>query len=503
MLTADAAMTDPTPTAALVAALAEDLPAVLPIAAALALPGTLGVLVRLRRMLSRAQPVAPACDLAARGGDVLALPSAPASSFAIVDLRTEPCPREILEAGRDAWLRPWQAALVQAVAGLVFAAITTLAWRIANLGAPVRLSTTALVFWTFFWPAVIAANLVAGTTAATRGGAIAAYFSIAAAIAAFGLVRNPELAWRELALFWLLANATTSAVFLAFLARRLRAVGSVVFALALVVAAAVQIAFGGDATIAARLFATALVATALLYPLLFAIGALHARDGGDDQSLLVATSWVAFGSVYALAASGAPSLRAATGLAAVAGALVATRIGRDIVRRMRRAYEPKQLLLLRVTTALTPGESLFDALTQHWSHVGSVARVADGTALETHDLLGVIGGSRRADVRRRTLRELATHSDVVLMDLRRFGRAHFHSTEEIDRVLDATDLGRVVFVIADAADEGCLELALERCWRRLAPDSPNRRPGAHVARVVGDPTGSPAALRALLGVLAS
>lgn len=495
-------MTDPTPTAALVAALTDDLPDVLLIAASLALPGSVGVLVWLRRMLSHAQHVTPADECGTRGGDVIALPSAPPSSFAIVDLRGEPCPREILEAGRDAWLRPWQAALVHAVAGLVFAAITTVAWRIANLGAPIRLSPTALLFWTFCWPAVIAANLVAGTTAATRRGGVAAYFSIAAAIAAFGLVRNPGLPWRELAMFWLLANAATSAVFALFLVRRLRAVGPLVFALALVAAVAAQIALGGSAALATRLVATALVAAALLWPLLFAIGALHARGHGDDQSLLVASVWASFGAVYALATSGAGSFRAATAVAGFAGALLATRIGHDVVRRVRRANEPKRLLLLRAATALPRSESLFDALTRHWSHVGSVARVADGTELETHDLLDFVGGPHRAGARRRSLQELATQSDVVLVDLRRFGRTRFHSVTEIDRLLDATDLARVVFVIADATDEGCLAATLERCWHRLAPDSPNRRPGAHVARVVGDPAGSPAALRALLGILA-
>ena len=123
------------------------------------------------------------------------------------------------------------------------------------------------------------------------------------------------------------------------------------------------------------------------------------------------------------------------------------------------------------------------------------------------------GGSRRslsrrgvsgaAEGRAGDAREVAARSDAVLVDVRRFGRARADSASELGGLLDTADLARVVFVVADGDDQRLLAATLDRCWSRLAADSPNRRPGAHVARLVGDPADSPAALRALLGILAS
>ena len=199
----------------------------------------------LRRALSRAA----ATDAGSRSqaGASATLVAVPASSFAVLDLRAEPCSREILEAGRDAWLRPWQTALVYAAAGATFAAITAIVWRSSN-----RAAHATLLFWTFYWPAVISVNLVAGTTPATRRGAVAAYFSVFAAIAAFGLARDPNLAWRDLAIFWWLVDALPTALLAVFLARPLRAVGPLVFAVLLMATALTQLAIG-DAPFGARL----------------------------------------------------------------------------------------------------------------------------------------------------------------------------------------------------------------------------------------------------------
>src|SRR6185295_273417 len=96
---------------------------------------------------------------------------------------------------------------------------------------------------------------------------------------------------------------------------------------------------------------------------------------------------------------------------------------------------------------------LFDALARHWLHVGGVTRIANGADLDTRDLLAVLRG-RGIGARQQTLRELAAQSDVVLVDLRRSGSADGDSNAEFVRLLDATDLERVVFVVEDAADLG-------------------------------------------------
>jgi hypothetical protein len=423
-------------------------------------------------------------------------------------------------------MRPWQTALVYTVAGMVFASITAIVWA-SNDPASLPLSSLALSFWIFFWPTAIAVNLAAGATPSTRLDVVAAYFAVFAGMAAFGLARNPELDWRGLASLWLLVDALPTALLVIFLARPLRAVGPLVFAVSVVAAAIAQLASGDDATPATRIAVTLVVLGALGWPLLAAIGALHARKLVGDQSLVAASVWLVFAVVYALASNGAGPAQWAGGAAAFAGYGIVARGGHMAVRRGRRGTEPRRLLLLRSGAARPGSELLFDMLARHWLHVGGVARVASGATLSAGDLLELVhrrrvmnegrydpnpdpDGRFRVDVipasaavQCETLREVAAQCDVVLVDLRHFARARFQSAAELERVLDTIDLTRVVFVVAGRGDRSFLESMLTHGWSRLAADSPNQQPGVHAARLVSDPADSPAALRALLGILAS
>ena len=69
--------------------------------------------------------------------------------------------------------------------------------------------------------------------AVSRGQRVAvgvAYFAMLFAVAIFGLVRNSELCLTQLASFWLFTNAPATLLLLAFLRRRVRAVGPLVLA---------------------------------------------------------------------------------------------------------------------------------------------------------------------------------------------------------------------------------------------------------------------------------
>ncbi len=367
---------------------------------ALALPICLCVIYWLRRVRGRTARIDVSAASTSEASLVAPSP-APDSSFSLIDLRGERCPREVIEAGRDAWVRPWQAALVYAIAGAVFAALLAIAWTFERGDSRLPLSRIALLLWTFQWPAVIAVNLVAGTTPSMRRGVVAAYFAVFAGIAAFGLARNPNLPWREIARFWLLVDGVPTALLALFLARPLRAAGPLVFALLLAAAATAPFAIGDDAEFGVRLAVAALVAVALGWPLLRVIGARYARRRTSDQSLLVASIWLTFGAVYALAPGGADRVRIASSAAAFAGYLLAARVGHDVARQLRRRGEPKRLLLLRVATTLPSSDPLFEALTRHWLHVGGVARLEDRSVPQTRDLLAALDGRHaQADSRR-------------------------------------------------------------------------------------------------------
>ena len=502
----------------------DELSAALLIATTLALPISMGLVSWFRRSPLHAADTgaAPsdASPIATRASD-------DASSHGLVDLSAEPCSREILRAGRDAWIRPWHAALVYAVAGATFAMLTTIVQAIVPGAAPLRISSFALSFWTFFWPAVIGVNLVAGATPSTRLDVVAAYFAVFAGIAAFELARAPDLDWRGLIGFWLLVDAVPTALLGVFLMRPLRAVGPLVFALVLVAAATAQGSNGESVSLGTRVAATVLVAGILGFLASWGIGALRMRGQLGEQPLLMASIWLVFGVIYVLASVRDETPRWIGGGAAFAGYLVVSELGHAVLRRKRRGTASRGLLLLRVSTRQARSERLFDALARHWLHVGAVARVASRTTPATGELVDFVrrrhatgepGWDRAqgpdgrfrihtipagAAAQHQALREVGAQNDVVLADLRQFAHARFQSTTEFDRILDTIDLAQLVFVIADRGDRNLLEALLNQGWQRLAPDSPNRQPGTHVARLVGDPADSPAALRKLLGILAS
>jgi hypothetical protein len=95
------------------------------------------------------------------------------------------------------------------------------------------------------------------------------------------------------------------------------------------------------------------------------------------------------------------------------------------------------------------------------------------------------------------MRELATHSDAVLMDLRSFSAANQGCLFELGELLKTVDLRRVVFAIDATTDRGFLEGAMARLWQTVPAESPNRRQPQAAARLVdlGTRTDAPALQR--------
>jgi hypothetical protein len=132
-------------------------------------------------------------------------------------------------------------ALVHALAGLAYAAVFTIVWM--TWVTPGFILTRALWFLAVYsWLVVIVLGLVAAASRAGRFTIAGGYAAVVLAVAAYALARNPELAPRELATFWLTANAPETVLVLTFLVRRLRAVGPLV--LAFVTAGVIGALFG-------------------------------------------------------------------------------------------------------------------------------------------------------------------------------------------------------------------------------------------------------------------
>jgi hypothetical protein len=468
---------------------------------------------------------------------------------------------QLLDAGADAGSSPlletsWRLAAAYAVAGAAFAVVMTAAWLVATRDATLPATKLLLLFWTYFWPAVLTVNLVAGVRRHHRlllGG----YFAVYAVLTAVALTRNPDMGWHELPLFWLVMNGPPTLLLAAFLTRRIRAVGPMVLAFTVIAVTGSQVPASILSTddellrrVAQPLIAAGLGGNSIFWGIMLAgllafalagwfglqwVGRRYRRKHVSDQMLTVESMWLMFGLVHSIGLVFEGWAWIFTGFAAFA-AFVAARSAAFRVLRRAPLARPRRLLLLRVFALGRRSERLFDLLQKHWLRSGDIAMIAGPdlvtTTIEPHEFLDFLGRgvSRQfvkdrtdlagriaamdtttdpdlryrvneffchADTWQMTMRELATHSDAVLMDLRSFSAANQGCLFELGELLKTVDLRRVVFAIDATTDRGFLEGAMARLWQTVPAESPNRRQPQAAARLVdlGTRTDAPALQR--------
>jgi hypothetical protein len=468
-----------------------------------------------------------------------------------------------LQAAAPVLSASWRTAIVYATAGAAFAAVMTEAWLVATRDQLMLLTKLLLLFWTYFWPAILTVNLVAGLRHHHRA-LVAVYFGIYLALVAIALARNPTMQWYELPLYWLLINAPPTLLLAAFLARRIRAVGPMVLAFTIIAMIGSQVPatiLSNDEALLRRIAelgsAAGLTAGTVFWGMMLAgllvfaligwvalrwAGSRYKRKRLSDQLVMIDAMWLLFAIVHSISLvfEGWPWIF--SGLVAFAAFLAVRSAGFAVLRRSP-AAAVRRLLLLRVFALGARSERLFDVLAKHWRSAGDIMLIAGPdlvtTTVEPHELLDFLGGglSRqfvkdRADLARRldkvdtgmdpdlryrvneffchadtwqmTMRELAARADAVLMDLRSFSRQNQGCLFELGELLNSVELRRVVFVIDATTDRPFLESALADLWKRIAADSPNRKASAPAARLFDlGQQGDAHAMRGLFAALAA
>jgi hypothetical protein len=443
-------------------------------------------------------------------------------------------PETILPAYRIAMQRPWQTAAVYTAAGTCYALIVTIGWLAATHDRAIVWTKVAFLFWLYLWPTVIAVVLVAAYNPARRWRLCAGYFFVLLAISGIALARNPDIGIGQLLLLWIIVNGLPTVIMLAFLWQPIRAVGPLVLAFVITVALGSYTllwmpsrdegALRTISEIGARLDVSAITVFAgmiifgvvlfglLGWALLSLLGKLYEQKKLSDQSIMLDSLWLLFAVVESVGVFQA-SPWILTGLVALVGYKLISRLGFRWIDAVRRASESQALLLLRVFALGKRSERLFDKLRKHWQYAGSISMIAGPdlvtSTVEPHEFLEFVRGhlSRRfvsgtQDLERRiavadgtpdpdgryrvqeffcyndtwqiTMERLAATSDAVLMDLRSFSPASQGCIFELGRLLDGVDLGRVVFLVDATTDLGFLKTTLHRLWQNLSADSPNQ-----------------------------
>jgi len=430
---------------------------------------------------------------------------------------------------------PWRAAAIYAVAGVSYAFAMTIVFLSATrIGF--HLTTFLMLFWYYAWPVIVTVCFVAATTWRTRFMVVLIYFLSLVPLAILTLFTNSIVSWGQIAVLWLLTDLIALIVLLAFLNRRIRAVGPLVLTFMIIAVTGsviLPLIIGIDASLLRNivhigvtlgldgygiyigLILIGFMAFGLIgWLLLRWIGSLYKQKKVSEQSITIDAVWLLFGMFQSIGLifEGerwfVASLMAFVVYKIVSWALFSFLGGPAVLN-------PKShsLLLLRVFSLGKRSERLFDMLEMHWKYVGSIRLIAGPdlvtTTIEPHEFLDFLSGklSRRFidtvqtldlrlsemdsqpdrdgqfrvndffcydDTWRMVLSRLVGSSDVVLMDLRGFSSQNAGCIFEINELINTVSVRRVVFIIDDTTDETFLRKVLQKSWSDMKQTSPNR-----------------------------
>ncbi len=422
---------------------------------------------------------------------------------------------------------------VYVLGGLAYALVLTFGWMIA-VGEGFFLLRFLFLLSCYAWPIVLAFNLIipAGGVRITIG-----YFAIFGTIAFMSHILSPDVTAVHILALWLGLNGLSTVLLLAFLNRRVRAVGPLVLAFMLMAVAGSyvitvviisngrllreiigivsQIGLGGDAMymmyIILRLIGCALFGV-LGWWLLLWVGRRYRAKRMSDQSIKLDSLWLLFTVVNSMEFVLEGLALSFTVVAAFAAYKFAVSSGFHLLAQKRSEAAGRELLLLRVFSLGRRSQKLLDVLSKVWLRAGSIHLIAGpdlATAtVEPHEFLDFVGGrlSRRfvqgeADLEQRltqldtrpdpdgryrvneffcradtwqiTMQRLANRSDAVLMDMRSFSNSNQGCIYELSQLINIIPLNRLTLVIDDSTDQTFLEATLQDLWQYLEPSSPN------------------------------
>jgi hypothetical protein len=512
------------------------LPFILLLSVALAFPASWALVKLYRRAVVRSMSRSAGASVAAESLLASSGSLPPTLEISVVERASSmPAAPEAEALHLRALQAPWIAAAIYAGAGFCYATAMAVAFLASTKSGFLPLKFLMLV-WTYSWPVVLTVNLVAASTRGAKLATTAVYFLVLAAIGAIAMASSPKLDWFQIVRLWLITNLAPTVLLLAFLNRRVRAVGPLVltFMIAAVFGSDLAISIAGSdddrlrsiVNMGTAVGLNAIGMLAALIVLGFAllgiagwlflrrIGARYERKKLSDQSITLDAIWLLFGVSQSIGLVFEGPVWILCGPLAFVVFKAAAALGFSLLgRRASERRTSARLLLLRVFSLGKRSERLFDALERHWRHIGSIRLIAGPdlatASVEPHEFLDFVSGklARRfidgpqtlalrisqmddqpdqdrrfrvndffcyEDTWKMVLTRLVTESDAVLMDLRGFSPQNAGCVFEIDELINVVPLEAVVFVIDDSSDEPFLLDTMRQSWMRMRPASPNR-----------------------------
>lgn len=414
-----------------------------------------------------------------------------------------------------------------------------------------------IAVWIYLWPFFLAVPLAATGRMRTWVAWYCAYFGIYAALGIwagtildmpgyrFGAIDIParsSVTPEGMMRLWFAVDGIPTVMMLLCLNRWIRAVAPLMLALVTAAVAGLLAAYfavfspaGVDVVVNLAewtgvhvftiLVAIAVVALSMLvlfgWQLMRLIAFAYRRGRSSDQSLLLDSLWLLFGSNYTMwlvidHVAWALTLPLAFAVY-LSARLVAARLLVD------RAAAPLGLTFLRVFSLGRRSESLFERLAKCWRHVGNIQMIAGPdlatSTVQPHQFLDYLGRrlhrhfvsdstslqrsleerDRHADPDGRfrvnnffcyedtwkaVLPELVRAGDSVLMDLRSFSEGSTGCIHELQFLVAEVPFPRCLLLVDETTDEAFLDATLRATSAGLSRRSPNYgRPVADIAKL--------------------
>jgi hypothetical protein len=331
-------------------------------------------------------------------------------------------------------------------------------------------------------------------------------------------------------LFWAIISAP-SAYLLLFANRRVRAVGPVILAFTALLPVGSLLAmallgtpsglraaaflfdatgFGAVAILVATLLAGLVIGAPAGWFAVRALASAHDARRMSGQSLVIDSIWLIQGLLVCSEIASENGYWGAAGLAAFAAYKLTTLAGFRLFAYGART--PMRLLLLRVFGFDSRSSRLFDLVASRWRYLGPIRLIAGSDlasrTIDPGKLIAFVQGRLRnlfvyneselanrikelderpdpdgrfrvselfcaGEVWRSAVRRLIADTDLVIMDLRSFSKKHEGCAFELQTLLDAAPLDRLVLLVDRDTDVDLLKSLLEARWRELSAASPN------------------------------
>lgn len=515
---------------------------ILIVAVPLAFLASVGVLSLYRRAVLRAMRTRINPGMSASASSDSSAPSGPPTqtplNIMVLDsasIMVQKPPKERLYA--ELLRRPWHAAKIYTIAGLCYALVTTIIFVTATKSG-FHLLGFLIIFWYYAWPVVVTICLVATASSRARLMVFAVYFLTIILLGAIAWIGNSLSTWMQMILLWFLTNLPAALLLLAFLNRRIQAVGPLaltfmIFAvtgavllppivwanpglLRLVVDMGVALGLGGFGIFIGLILIGFIGLGGIGWLVLQGIGRRYQQKKISVQSITLDAIWLLFGIFQSIGLIFEGTRWFLISLLAFLVYKLVSRIGFSWYRDEGSAREQNPtLLLLRVFSLGKRSERLFDVLAMYWRYVGHIRLIAGpdlATAtMEPHEFLDFLSGklARRFidnaqtldrqiaemdlapdhdgqfrvndffcydDTWRQALSRLVGSSDIVLMDLRGFSSQNAGIIFEISELINTVPLEQVLFIVDQTTEESFLRETFQKSWEHRKAMSPNRSP---------------------------